>query len=515
MKNCLRNLRVLLCATLIALCGVPAFAQYLRTSYFMDGVHFRQQMNPALNPERGYINFPVVGSINGSVTSNSFGYQDMLDIVDNSSNSDYFMSKDFMDKLNDKNKLNFNLATDILGAGWYKGKNFWNFNLGFRFDMGAVVPKSVFQFMQHMNGEFDNLDKWNGHQFAIGQEELHVQTYLEAGVGFSRQVNEKLNVGGRAKVLLGVGNVDLNIKKMDINMDIQNGKGQYVGMTTDWGKIADGGLEGLQEAIDQGIVEVDPTDPYNMNKAKVVMHGQASIDADAELQASFKGLEFETNQQLNDNGEIVEIVEDVDFDKPGLSGWGLGIDLGASYKLTKNLTVSASVLDLGFVKWNGKHTQCAKTGFAQVYNFDSNTTVDELMHFAEDVSSGEIINFDVLNMQKVKGKDRTTALQAKMVFGAEYSLFNEWLVIGALSTTHFTRPKALTEFTVSANIRPSNAFNFALSYSLIQSRGKSFGLAAKLGPVFIGTDYMFFGKENTKCLNAYLGLSIPLNKRKG
>ena len=173
------------------------------------------------------------------------------------------------------------------------------------------------------------------------------------------------------------------------------------------------------------------------------------------------------------------------------------------------------MLDLGFVKWNGKHTQRAKTGFAQVYNFDSNTSVDELMHFAEDVSSGEIINFDVLNMQKVEAKDRTTALQAKMVLGAEYSMFDEWLVIGALSTTHFTRPKALTEFTVSANIRPSAAFNFALSYSLIQSRGKSFGLAAKLGPVFVGTDYMFFGKENTKCLNAYLGVSIPLNKRKG
>ena len=515
MKKSLRNLRMLLCMALVVLGTVPAFAQYLRTSYFMDGVHFRQQLNPALSPERGYINFPVVGSFSASVTSNTFGVQDAMDIVDNSKNSDYFMSKDFMSKLNDKNKLNFNLATDIIGAGWYKGKNFWNFNLGFRFDMGAVMPKSVFQFMQHMNGEFDNLDKWNGHQFAIGQEELHVQTYLEAGVGFSRQVTEKLNVGGRAKVLLGVGNVDLNIKKMDINMDIQNGRGQYVGMTTNWGKIAKGGIEGLQEAVNQGIVELDMNDPTNMNKARVVMHGQASIDADAELNASFKGMEFETNQQKNDNGEIVEIVEDVEFDSPGLSGWGLGIDIGASYKLTKNLTVSASVLDLGFVKWNGKHTQRAKTGFAQVYNFDSNTSVDELMHFAEDVSSGEIINFDVLNMQKVEAKDRTTALQAKMVLGAEYSMFNECLVIGALSTTHFTRPKALTEFTVSANIRPSAAFNFALSYSLIQSRGKSFGLAAKLGPVFVGTDYMFFGKENTKCLNAYLGVSIPLNKRKG
>lgn len=507
MKKSLRNLRVALCAAMVLLGSVPVMAQYLRTSYFMDGVHFRQQLNPSLSPDRGYLNLPVVGSFNASVSSNTFGVQDMLDIAEGASDSDYFMSNDFMSKLKDQNDLNFNLATDILSAGWYKGKNFWNFNVGFKLDVGAVMPKSVFQFMQHMNGQYDNLDKWNGNRFAIGQEQVNVNTYLEAGVGFSRQVTEKLQVGGRVKALLGVGNIDLNIKKMDINMDIQNKSGEYIGMKTDWGKIADGGKNALEEAVKQGIVEVDPTDPLNMDKARVVMHGQASIDADAELKASFKGLEFETDEN--------NIVRDVELETPGLSGWGLGIDLGASYKLTKNLTVSASVLDLGFVKWSGKHTQSAKAGFAQVYNFDQNTSVEELMNFADDVSSGKIINFDMLNMQKVEAKDRTTALQAKLVVGAEYSMFDEWLVLGALSTTHFAQPKTLTELTVSANIRPSDAFNFAVSYSFIQSHGKSFGLAAKLGPVFVGTDYMFFGKENTKCLNAYLGVSIPLSKRKG
>jgi len=41
----------------------------------------------------------------------------------------------------------------------------------------------------------------------------------------------------------------------------------------------------------------------------------------------------------------------------------------------------------------------------------------------------------------------------------------------------------------------------------------TFGLALKLGGFMIGTDYMFLG-NNTKHVNAYIGMSIPLGKKK-
>ena len=98
MKKSLRNLRVALCAAMVLLGSVPVMAQYLRTSYFMDGVHFRQQLNPSLSPDRGYLNLPVVGSFNASVSSNTFGVQDMMDIAEGASDADYFMSNVFMSK---------------------------------------------------------------------------------------------------------------------------------------------------------------------------------------------------------------------------------------------------------------------------------------------------------------------------------------------------------------------------------------------------------------------------------
>lgn len=35
------------------------------------------------------------------------------------------------------------------------------------------------------------------------------------------------------------------------------------------------------------------------------------------------------------------------FDSPDISGFGMGVDLGAAYQLTENMSVSAAVLDLG------------------------------------------------------------------------------------------------------------------------------------------------------------------------
>ena len=67
---------------IMLVCALPANAQFLRTSYFMEGTHYRQQLNPALTPTKGYFNLPVVGAVNATVGSTSLGYQDIIDIID-------------------------------------------------------------------------------------------------------------------------------------------------------------------------------------------------------------------------------------------------------------------------------------------------------------------------------------------------------------------------------------------------------------------------------------------------
>ncbi len=448
---------------------VPTQAQFLRTSYFMEGSHYRMQLNPALTPGRGYINLPVIGTLNATVNSSSLGYQDILDIIDNSSDGDYFMSQDFINRLNATNELNVNLSTDIISAGWYKGKNFWSFNIGLRNDIGATIPRNVFEFMNKMNGANVNFADLNEE---FGGQGFEINSFAEVGLGFARDITDKLTIGGKVKALLGIGNMKLNVNTVSVNSQL--------------------------EGVDLSTGYVDPEH----------VSGSASVQVDATLESSSKLLELQ--QSTNSRGE--QYIDNIDFGSFGFAGYGAAIDLGVSYKLLKNLTLSASVLDLGFIKWGKGNTQVAHARGNQSYEA---STPGEAMEFVDMVQSGEVLNFDMLQLgvDENAAKARTTKLTSTVAVGAEYALLKNWLVLGALYTGRFAQPKTINELSVSANIRPANNFNVAVSYSLLQGAGKTFGAAVKLGPIFVGTDYMFFGK-NTKNVNAYIGFSIPLNKQK-
>ena len=41
-----------------------------------------------------------------------------------------------------------------------------------------------------------------------------MNAYIEVGAGYSRAINERLTVGGKAKLLLGAGNINLNINQL-------------------------------------------------------------------------------------------------------------------------------------------------------------------------------------------------------------------------------------------------------------------------------------------------------------
>lgn len=485
---------------IMLVCTFSANAQFLRTSYFMEGTHYRQQLNPALTPTKGYFNLPVIGAVNATVGSSSLGYQDIIDIIDDG--GDFYKNPDFMGRLKSNNNININFNTEILSAGWYKGKNFWSFNIGLRTDIGANLTKDLFSFLNEVD-EIENT--WNNDEFNIGNQQLNIQAYTEVGLGLSRQINSRLTVGGRVKVLLGIGNLEMKIKQAYMKANLPN------------------------ETRINDIANTQFTSDWQneVNRLKNEINGyNATLNVDASLESSFKGLELPENE----NGYI----DDLDFDagKIGFAGYGVGIDLGASYKILDNLTVSASVLDLGFLSWSKSSTKMATAtgniamdGKDYVKRFENVSTLEEAQKVLKDfsaessdflnsVGNGDVLNYDMLKMKAEDAdKSRKSSLAATLVVGAEYGFFNNKLAVGALSTTRFVQPEALTELTFSANYRPKSWFNLAVSYSVIQSAGKSFGLGLKLGPLFVGTDYMFLGK-NSNSVNGFVGISIPLGGRK-
>ena len=487
-------------------CTLSANAQFLRTSYFMEGTHYRQQLNPALTPTKGYFNLPVIGAVNATVGSTSLGYQDIIDIIDDG--DDFYTKPDFMNRLKDNNKLNVNFSTEILSAGWYKGKNFWSFNIGLRTDIGANLTKNMFTFLNEMETVEEN---WRNSNYDISGQQLNINAYTEIGLGLSRQINSRLTVGARVKALLGIGNMELKLNRVAMSANLPSDQ-----QINQWSSESYWNSMTPSQAAQAAQELKDKFNNYHAN-----------LTVGAELKSSFKGLELQEE-------EGKDYVTDFDFDsgKLGIAGYGFGIDLGASYKILDNLTVSASVLDLGFISWSKSSTKIASANpdpidikgstYANMVDPNNPNTVmnavnqlqNDAQGYMDRVTNGDVLDYDMLQLEVSDAKEsRKSRLASILVLGAEYGFFNNKLAVGVLSTTRFVQPDALTELTFSANYRPKSWFNVALSYSAIQSAGKSFGLGLKLGPLFVGTDYMFLGK-NSNSVNGFVGVSIPLGGRK-
>ena len=446
-------LRVLVIAAVLGL-AMPMSAQFLRTGYFMDGSN-RMQLNPANLPSRGYLDVPALGTLNVGAYTNSLGLNDLINTFD--SDGDFWDNPDFYNKLKVANNLGVSLSTDIISFGFYRGKNFWSANVGVRLDVEAGIPKNMFKYLRESPDDMDDLSGWNGRNDQISDLNLGLNAFTEVGVGYARIVNDRLTVGGKFNVLLGVGNLDMNINNIQITSN---------------------------ELYD--------------NYGNINYDAEATVDVDASLEANMKGLELTTDQD--------GVIDGVEMNGFGIGGYGVGIDLGATYRLLDNLTVSAAVTDLGFISWS-KGSSTVVEG-DQTSRYDA-SNIDE---FFDRVDGGEVIDFDMFGLQKGNvQKKRSTRLPTTLTVGAEYGFWKNRFSVGALSTTRWGMYRTLSELTLSANFRPARAIGLSASYSMLQSAGKTFGAAVKLGPLTIGTDYLFLGK-NTRSVNVFMGISMGLGK---
>lgn len=451
-----------------------AHAQYLRTSYFMEGASTRIQMNPGLQPTRGYLNLPLIGNFNIAANTNSLGINDIIDITKDG--NDFLHNNTLYNSLQQDNRVNMNLNANILSFGWFRGKNFWSFNAGLRMDVGAQINKDMFTMMRNMNGFDIESIAGQKQKYNMGNQSINMNAYAEIGLGLSRRITEKLTVGARAKVLLGLARTEVNIEQFDLDLDIP-------------------------EVPNTGNMTQEELMNYEFNEEDWYGKGY-SYNAKANVVTTLKGggMTFDDNNMINGFN--------LDANSLGIAGTGFGVDLGASYSIFKNLTVSAAVLDLGVMKWNKSNTTIAKVEGQENVIIDANNY--------EQYIGGDLLSLERFDFKKEEEADykSSTKLSTTVLLAAEYGLMNNKLSVGAIYSSRFVQPKTQTELTFLATLRPSNALNLALSYSPILSGGKSFGLALKLGPLFAGTDYMYFG-SNSKTVNAFVGFSLPLGgKRK-
>jgi hypothetical protein len=285
--------------------------------------------------------------------------------------------------------------------------------------------------------------------YDISNLKAEARTYLELSLGYSRALNERLTVGARVKALPALGGLKLNVNELKANWEAQD--------PNQWG-----------------------------------------INSNAELYAAGFDLENEDGEDYIGKAKLPK----------KLAGFGGAIDLGVSYKLLNNLTLSGSIIDLGLISWSKSAYAKAETNFS-FKGFEDD---------ADETSAGDDLK-DLGHFSSQGDKKFSSFLPTSVLVGAEYSLFNNRLGLGLLASARFNPYDVQTELVASANFRPARWFAATLSYSALHSDFKTCGFALNFSPTginfFVGSDYIVTKISEDKAppiqaSNAYVGLSIWL-----
>ena len=203
----MKKIRILL-AALLATVGAAAQNP---SSYFMEGSTFRSQLNPAFAPQRGYVNFPVLGGIqvgmSGNISLDKIFYPrdgKLVTLLDSS-----VSAAEALSGLKDKNLLGADTRINVIGFGAYtkNRKNFWSFDLNVRVNEDANLPYSLFEFIKL------------GKEGQIRNFGTSTDSYLEAAFSYSFPLmDDRLYIGIRGKFLAGLARALVTYDRFDISL---------------------------------------------------------------------------------------------------------------------------------------------------------------------------------------------------------------------------------------------------------------------------------------------------------
>ncbi|MBO4738881.1 MAG: hypothetical protein J5606_04890 [Bacteroidales bacterium] len=189
------------------------------------------------------------------------------------------------------NIIDLNFKEELINFGFrFGGSNYLWFNTSLNVDAGLNIKGGLFDFV--ING---NADREGKTQQFLDRSAVNGNAYLEFAIGYNREINSQLSVGGKVKYLFGLAHVHT--------------QKAYAALTSqaDFDQLL---LNYYADVYYGGIVPMDTVDDFgNMS-----------------FRQMYEAMAFRSQ--------------------------GLAFDLGFRYRINKWVEVEASVLDLGFIHWD-------------------------------------------------------------------------------------------------------------------------------------------------------------------
>jgi len=419
---------------LLAVVVYDSAAQNSQVLYYMNlpQNHF---LNPALRPSNTvYIGLPVLSGINVNVNNNFFNFSDIFikrssgDEIITIFHPDYNVSE-FVKKIKDINFIEPQVLVQLFGLGFSAGRDLYiTLDVNERVEGNVALP-----------GDFLRLGFEGNEQFVGGRINLEalrgdVKYYREAGLGFSKDITNRLRLGIRGKVLFGMAAASIDNKSLGIT------------------------------------VNDDYTHTFD---ADLMVNLSAPVEVYVSDENTIDSMAFK-DSRFNSSSEIIDYLLKS-------KNIGFGIDIGAEISISERFKVSASVTDLGYIKWNRDLTNLkAKSQF----EFSG---IDLL-----DVYEGKM-TFDSLGQELLDTLEKsfkfidtqtpfTTYLPFGVSVGASYNLTKS-ISLGLLSYTRIIGKQYREALTLSANVNIGNAFSTTFAYTAANYSydNLGFGLAFRPG----------------------------------
>lgn len=438
--------------------------QQSMSSYFMRENYLRNESNPALRPSRGYLALPGIGDVSLNVASNSFSVDNLLYPDPTGDGVVTFLDprisgEKLLQEIKSENRLSISTSINMLSAGFYTRSNFITLSLKTKMIGQLTLPEEFFRFAKIGPGK-------EGEVYNMRNIQLESTGYTELGIGISKPISKKITIGTRVKFLAGLMNYNVKYN----NLRAEFNKNQWI--TQAQGE--------LQIAANQ--VTPDP----------------------------------ETNESGTPNNYIS--YGDFELKPKGPASYGFALDMGLTYSPSRNLTISAGVVDFGYLWWQKKSILQANA--VEEFRFDGAFEVVNGVIIPKEHSSIDIN--EITRFVPSEAKAFTTRIEPVLNAGIEYSILRDHIGLGLLSSTTFGNVYTTTQLLLSANFRPTSWFTGTVSYALLRNQFDTFGVALNFHPswinFFIGSDHIGtritpqFLPVSAKNVNLFIGVGIPLGK---
>lgn len=258
--------------------------------------------------------------------------------------------------------------------------------------------------------------------------------YREFSLGYSQKIVNKLTIGSMVKVLTGFSTAD--IRHLTI---------------------------GIETGSNLQFVKLSASGNYNISFP-------ASIESDStdnSKEGNFNMLNYLTNS----------------------SNLGFAFDIGARYQLLPELEISASLIDLGFIRWKSDVQNISHGGSFIWKGFDlSNFTHKPAIHGETYSNSFQAILDSVSEMINLHfdSKPFNTQIPTKLYLAASYKI-NPLCWAGIVDKVLWYDKQVSNSLTLSGNLQLGQIFSLSAGYSIIDwsFSNLAVGTAIKLGPVEI------------------------------